>query len=158
MNFIMHQLFLSKNSADFFQVTLLPRILSDFTLPCRHHTTRKQYQNRKRIKKNRDIFSTPYHHTFEDSFLITFSFPPFFTPFPPRHHIIVNAFRGNRICQNPLPSSFFPISFPFSSLKLFLFSYDQKSLMKPDTFDSKPFSSSCYTFILSIILSCSSFA
>ena len=32
------------------------------------------------------------------------------------------------------------------------------SLMKPDIFDSKSSPSSCYTFILSIILSCSSFA
>ena len=55
----------------------MPRIVSDLTIPVEHHTTWKQYQNRKRIK--RDIFSTLWHHTFEDSFLITYSFP-FFAP------------------------------------------------------------------------------
>ena len=30
--------------------------------------------------------------------------------------------------------------------------------MKPDAFDSKRSPSSCYTFLLSVILSCSSFA
>ena len=52
----------------------------------------------------------------------------------------------------------FPYFYPISSLKLFSLSHNQKSLMKPDTFDSKPSPSYCYTFILSIILSCSSFA
>ena len=52
----------------------------------------------------------------------------------------------------------FPYFFPINSLKLFLLSYDQESLMKPDTFEAKPSPSSCYIFILSVILSCSSFA
>ena len=56
-----------------------------------------------------------------------------------------------------LPRHPFPYLIPVSSLKLFPLSYDQKSLMKSDTFDSKPSPSSCYTFILSVILSCSSF-
>ena len=37
-------------------------------------------------------------------------------------------------------------------------SYNQKSLMKPDTFDSKPSPSSYYTFIHSVVLSCFLFA
>ena len=52
------------------------------------------------------------------------------------------------------PNYFFPIR----SLKLFPLSYNQKSFMKPDTFDSKHSPSSCNTFIFSIILSCSWFA
>ena len=39
-----------------------------------------------------------------------------------------------------------------------LIRYDQKSLMNTDTFDSKPSPSFSYTFILYIILLCSSFA
>ena len=35
--------------------------------------------------------------------------------------------------------------------KIISLSYNQKSLMKPDTFDSKPSPSSCYAFILSIV-------
>ena len=58
----------------------------------------------------------------------------------------------------PLPSPPFPYFFPVSSLKLFPLSHNQKSLMKPDTFDTKPSPSSCYTSILSNILLCSSFA
>ena len=56
------------------------------------------------------------------------------------------------------PLYLIPYFFLVSSLELFLLSYDQKSLMKPNTFDAKLSPSSHYTFILSIILSCSSFA
>ena len=95
------------------------RILSDLTIPGEHHTTRKQDQNRKRIKK------TFLHHTFENSFLITFS-SPFSLPWPQRHHIIdrvlrhhliVNIFWRNKICRNPFLSTLFYF-FPTSSLKL----------------------------------------
>ena len=52
---------------------------------------------------------------------------------PPRHHIIVNVF--DEIMLKPLPHHLFLYFFPISSLELFPLSYDQKSLMKLDTFD-----------------------
>ena len=81
----------------------------------------------------------------------------FFAPFPPRHHIIVNVFDETGYAETPSPP-LFPGFFPVSSLKSFQLSYNQKSLMKPDTFDLKSPLSSCYTLILSVILLCSSFA
>ena len=58
----------------------------------------------------------------------------------------------------PLSSPSFPYFFSINPLKLFPLSYNQKSLMKHDIFDPKPSPSSCYTLILSIILSCSALA
>ena len=36
-----------------------PKFLSDFTIPAGHHTTQKQYQNRKRIKRGHFFHSIP---------------------------------------------------------------------------------------------------
>ena len=120
----------------------------------KHHTSQKQYQNRKQFLKRH--FSTLCNHTFENSFLITGLFP-FSSPLPRRHHIMekvlgphitVNIFRRKKICRNSFPLHFLYF-FPISSLKLFPLSKQnkKKSLTKPDTFDFKPSPSSCYTCI-----------
>ena len=52
------------------------------------------------------------------------------------HHIIVNIFPWNKICQNPFhsnPSQLFSYQLP----KICLYFQNKKSLMKPDTFDFK---------------------
>ena len=61
---------------------------------------------------------------------LSLSLSLFFVHFPPRHHIIVNVFYETGYAETPSP---------FIPRKLFSLSYNQKSLMKPDTFDSKPF-------------------
>ena len=62
----------------------------EFTTPDEHHAKRKPHQNRKRIGKH---FSTLCYHTFENSFLVTLSFPPFSLPLPFRHHNIDKVLR-----------------------------------------------------------------
>ena len=59
--------------------------------------------------------------------------------------------------KTPFPSTF-PYFFPISSQKLFPLSQQKNFLMKLDTSDFEPSPSSCYTCILSIILSISLFA
>ena len=76
---------------------------------------------------------------------------PFFSP---SNNFLVNL---NGFFSK-LRLAFFPYFFPVTSVKLFSLSYNQKSLMKPCAFDSKPSSSSWYTFIHSVILSSPSFA
>ena len=86
-----------------------PMILTDFTIPDKHHTTQKQYQIRKRIK--RDIFSTLYTILLRvlSSSLCLFHI---FAPFPPRHHIIVNVFEEPGYAEPHFFSVFYSISFP----------------------------------------------
>ena len=131
-----------------------PRILSDFTIPGEHHTTRKQYQNRTHKKLEQFLHSVPYFKGLF-SFSLSPPPPPLFRSLSTRHHIIVNVFDETGYTETPfLP--LFPYFFSVSSLKLFPLSFDQKSLLKPDTFDSKP-SFSVNTFTLSVILSYSPF-
>ena len=63
-----------------------------------------------------------------------------------------------KMMPKPLFPPPFPYFFPIGSLELFPLSHHQKSFMKPKTFVSKPSPSSCYTSILSIILSSSLFS
>ena len=70
---------------------------------------------------------------------------PFFSPFPPRYHIIVNVFNERGYAETPSPSPF-----PYFYRPLIKIT---STFMKPDKIDSKP-CPSCYTFILSVILSC----
>ena len=89
----------------------MSRFLPNLTIPCEHHT--KQNQNRKRIKeKKHNIFFTLCHHTFENPFLflITLLLSTSSPQLQPRHHnidnflqhhIIVNIFPWNKICENP---------------------------------------------------------
>ena len=73
-----------------------PRILSDFTIPGRHHAKRKQYQNRKRIKTGHFSLCT----TILSRILsLSLSLPPFFAPLSLWHHIIVNFF--DRYAKTP---------------------------------------------------------
>ena len=89
----------------------------------------------KRDKKG--TFSPLCHHTFEDSFLINFSFPLFCSP--SHEDISLQSMSATKQdMPKPLLLHFFPDLFPISSLKLFPLSYNQKSLMKPDTFESTP--------------------
>ena len=128
------------------------RFLPNFTIPSEHHNKRKQCQNRKWIgtRKSKTFFSL-CHHTFENLFLLPFLITLPLSPFSPQlqprhynidnfrwHHIIVNIFPRNKLCQNhfiPKPSLLFSYQLP----KIHF--HNKKNLMKLDTFDFKSLSS-----------------
>ena len=101
------------------------RFLQDITIPGEHHTQGKQNQNGKRIEK-KQIFFILCLNTLENPFLCFFlTTLPLNTSSPQlqprhhnidnflRHHIIVNIFPWNKLCQKPFhanPSLLFLIS------------------------------------------------
>ena len=51
----------------------MSRFLSNLTIPGKHHTERKQNQNRKQIGREKTkYFFTLCHHTFKNPFLLLF--------------------------------------------------------------------------------------
>ena len=116
-------------------------------------------QNRKRIgkkKKNSSLCAIILLRILSFSFLYHFTSYPSSPQLQPRqhyrdnfllHHIIVNIFPWNKICQNLFhlnPSPLFSYQLP----KIYLPFQNEKSLMKPDEFDFR----SLPTFLLYIYI------